>query len=77
MAYLGGRMELRISSVCWAALASTGDSFCFPGGFGTGPVACDGPGLTFKALACVWLKVRKIYLYIIKSMYHKNIHDSK
>lgn len=54
MTNLGGRIELRISSVCWAALASTGDSFCFPGGFGTGPAACDGPGLTFRALACVW-----------------------
>lgn len=56
MTNLGGRIELRISSVCWAALASTGDSFCFPGGFGTGPAACDGPGLTFRALACVWYK---------------------
>lgn len=64
MTYLGGRIELRISSVCWAALASTGDSFCFPGGFGTGPAACDGPGLTFRALACVWKKGLKNYSYI-------------
>jgi len=49
--YLGGKIELRISSVCCAALASTGVSFCLPGGFGTGPVACEGPGLTLRALA--------------------------
>jgi len=49
--HLGGRIELRISSVCCAALASTGASFCFPGGLGTGPVPCGGAGVTFKALA--------------------------
>ena len=49
--YLGGRIEFKISSVCWAALASTGASFCLAGGFGTGPVACGGAGLAFKALA--------------------------
>jgi len=52
MYYRGGRIELRISSVCWAALASTGASFCLPGGFGTGPVAAGGAGLAFRARAC-------------------------
>ena len=50
--YLGGRMELRISSVCCAALASRGDSFCLLGGLGTAPAPAGGVGVVFKALAC-------------------------
>lgn len=49
--YLGGRIEFRISSVCCAALASTGDSFCLLGGLGTGPVVVGGVGLVFSAFA--------------------------
>lgn len=44
-------MEFRISSVCWAALASTGANFCLFGGFGTGPPTVAGPGVTLRALA--------------------------
>lgn len=53
---LGGRIEFKISSVCWADLASTGGSF-FPGGGGTG--AEPGVGdveVTFKALDWKWRK---------------------
>ena len=47
---LGGKIEFRISSVCWLLLASTGGSFLL-GGVGTGPDPGGGEvDVTFKAL---------------------------
>ena len=37
--YLGGKMALRISSVCWFFCASIGGSLLVRGGCGTGPAA--------------------------------------
>ena len=42
--YLGGSIELRISSVCCAFFASIGGSFCLAGGLGTGPPIVPAPG---------------------------------
>ena len=44
ISYLGGSIELRISSVCCAFFASIGGSFCLAGGLGTGPPTVPAPG---------------------------------
>lgn len=48
----GGRILLRISSVCCCLLASIGDNLPPFGGPGTGPCPGTCCGLTFNALAC-------------------------
>ena len=50
--YLGGRMALSISSVCWFFCASTGGSLFVRGGWGTGPAAAVPP------VPCCWLTLR-------------------
>ena len=51
--YLGGRIELSISSVCCAFCASTGGNLLppFGGGFGTGPPLVGGCAVVFNARA--------------------------
>ena len=50
--YLGGRIALSISSVCWLFCASIGGSLLVRGGWGTGPAAAVPPA------PCCWLTLR-------------------
>lgn len=54
LSHLGGKMELSISSVCWAFCDSTGGSLLPPlgGGLGTGPALVGCWGDVLRALAC-------------------------
>lgn len=73
--YLGGKIEFKISSVCWAALESIAPPLLCLGGAGTGPVADGGVGLAFRALAYrKYLIYYSVYLNSYNWLNYINCH---